>query len=132
MNPHLNQKHLIKFCKDNNIAITAYSPFGSSSRTSAKPGQPKIDFDHPTFVKIGEKHGKTSSQVILRYLIDIGTVPVPKSTNEERLRLNLDVFDFKLDDEDIEAIDAMNIDYRAVPAIGLVESDEYPFKNIAF
>lgn len=132
VNPHLNQKKLIKFCKDHNIVITAYSPFGSPARTWAEPGQPEIAFDHPTFMKIAKKYGKTSSQVILRYLIDIGTVPIPKSTNKERLRLNLDVFDFKLDDEDIAAIDAMNMDYRAVSAISLVESDEYPFKNVEF
>ncbi|XP_045483552.1 aldo-keto reductase family 1 member B7-like [Harmonia axyridis] len=132
VNPHLNQKKLTKFCKDRNIVITAYSPFGSPARTWAKPGQPEIAFDHPTFVKIAEKHGKTSSQVILRYLVDIGSVPIPKSTNKERLRLNLDIFDFKLDDEDIAAIDAMNMDYRAVPALDLMESDEYPFKNVEF
>ncbi|XP_044762183.1 aldo-keto reductase family 1 member B1-like [Coccinella septempunctata] len=132
VNPHLNQKKLIKFCKDRNIVITAYSPFGSPARTWAKPGQPEIAFDHPTFVKIGEKYGKTSSQVILRYLIDIGTVPIPKSTNKERLKLNLHVFDFKLDEDDISAIDAMNMDHRAVHALDLVESDDYPFKNVEF
>ncbi|KAK9878911.1 hypothetical protein WA026_003738 [Henosepilachna vigintioctopunctata] len=132
VNPHLNQKKLIKFCKDRNITITAYSPFGSPARTWAKPGQPEIAFDHPTFVEIGRIYGKTSSQVILRYLIDIGTIPIPKSSNKERMKLNLDVFDFKLTDKEIAAIDALNMDYRAVPALDLIDSDEYPFKNVEF
>ncbi|KAL3279330.1 hypothetical protein HHI36_016837 [Cryptolaemus montrouzieri] len=129
VNPHLTQKKLIKFCHDRNITITAYSPFGSPSRTWVKPGEPEIAFDHPTFVNIANKYGKTSSQVILRYLIDVGTIPVPKSSNKERMKLNLDVFDFKLNDEEISSIDSMNIDYRAVAAKEFLDSDEYPFKE---
>lgn len=64
--PLLNQKKLTAFCKEREIEITAYSPFVSPARPWKKPDEPSIDFNDPQLVKIGQKYGKTSSQVILR------------------------------------------------------------------
>ncbi|VEN64641.1 unnamed protein product [Callosobruchus maculatus] len=66
VSPNLNQKKLIKFCKDRQVEITAYSPFGSPTRPWAKPGEPIVRLDDPKLIEIGNKYGKTSSQVILR------------------------------------------------------------------
>lgn len=67
--PKLNQKKLRDFCASRDIAVTAYSPFGSPSRPWAKPDDPKIVLDEPEIVNIGAKYGKTPAQVILRYLV---------------------------------------------------------------
>lgn len=65
-------------------------------------------FADPTLTAIGEKYGRTPAQVTLRWLMDRGIVPLPKSTHRERMEQNLDVFGFALDDEDRAAIAAMD------------------------
>ncbi|MBQ6523540.1 MAG: aldo/keto reductase [Atopobiaceae bacterium] len=61
-------------------------------------------FTDPTLVKVGERHGKTSAQVALRYLLQLGVAVVPKSSHRQRMAENLDVFDFELDAEDMTRI----------------------------
>ncbi|HEY7273137.1 MAG TPA: aldo/keto reductase [Actinoplanes sp.] len=61
----------------------------------------------PVFTTIGDRYGKTPGQVILRWHVQLGLVPIPKSGNAERLRQNLEVFDFELTDADLAEIDAM-------------------------
>ncbi|KAL1505962.1 hypothetical protein ABEB36_005405 [Hypothenemus hampei] len=130
--PLLNQKKLIAFCKERGIHITAYSPFGSPGRPWKKSEDPVIDFEDPRLVKIGKKYGKTTSQVILRYLIHLGTIPVPKSSNKERIKQNIDIFNFELNPEEIQVLDGFNCDFRSVAAEELAGSNQYPFRGVEF
>ncbi|KAJ9593082.1 hypothetical protein L9F63_027677 [Diploptera punctata] len=76
--PYLNQKKLINFCKKKNIVVTAYSPFGGpASIAEGNPNAPNPLLD-PKIKAIGDKRGKSTAQVILRYLIQCGVVPIPK------------------------------------------------------
>ena len=59
-------------------------------------------------VSIGEKYGKSSAQVALRYLIQRGVIVIPKSVRIERMRQNMEVFDFALADDDMAAIAALD------------------------
>ena len=61
-------------------------------------------FTNPTLVEIGEKYGKSSAQVALRFLLQSDVVVIPKSTHKERMEQNINVFDFALSGEDMEAI----------------------------
>ncbi|XP_017768665.1 PREDICTED: 1,5-anhydro-D-fructose reductase-like [Nicrophorus vespilloides] len=131
VHPNLNQKKLIKFCKERDIAITAYSPFGSPSRPWAKPGDPVLSLTDPHIVAIGNNHGKTSAQVILRYIVQLGCIPIPKSTSLKRITENSEIFDFELTESEVEVLDGMNCEGRAVPAFELRDMPNYPF-NIAF
>lgn len=65
-------------------------------------------FTNPVLVGIGEKYGKSSAQVALRYLIQRGVIVIPKSTHIERMRQNMEVFDFALADDDMTAIAALD------------------------
>jgi len=112
--------------------ITAYSPFGSPGRPWRKTGDPVLSFDNPKLIDIARKHSKTVPQIILRYLIDIGTIPIPKSSNPERIKANIDVFDFVLTDEDIRIIDTFNCNGRVVPALDLKGLPHYPFEGAEF
>lgn len=124
---NLNNKKLINFCKNHKIYVTAYSPFGSPSRPWKKATDLVISFDDPKLIEIGNKYGKTTAQIMLRYLIQIGTIPIPKSINEERLIQNADVFDFELNETDMMVLDSYNCNYRSVPADELRKSTDYPF-----
>jgi 2,5-diketo-D-gluconate reductase A len=61
----------------------------------------------PVFTTIGDRYGKMPGQVILRWHVQLGLVPIPKSGNAERLRQNLDVFDFELTGDDMAQIDTL-------------------------
>ena len=61
-------------------------------------------FTNPVLTEIGEKYGKTAAQTALRFLLQSDVVVIPKSTHRERMEQNLDVFDFALSEEDMEAI----------------------------
>lgn len=65
-------------------------------------------FDNPVLVAVGAKHGKTAAQVALRFLIQSDVVVIPKSVRPERMAENLDVFDFALDADDMDAIVALD------------------------
>jgi diketogulonate reductase-like aldo/keto reductase len=65
-------------------------------------------FSDPTLTAIGKRHGKTAAHVGLRYLIERGVVVIPKSTHIERMKANIDVFDFSLSDEEKKEIAALD------------------------
>lgn len=77
------------------VAHEAWAPFGE--------GRGGL-FDNETLKQIGEKYGKTTAQVMLRWNIQRGVIVLPKSTHKERMIQNLNVFDFTLTDEDMSAI----------------------------
>lgn len=87
-----------------------------------------MDFDNPILVKIGEKYGKTTAQVILRYILQLGAIPIPKSSNKQRIKQNIDVFDFELTDEEIAILDTFDCNGRAVPAEEMKGMPNYPFE----
>jgi len=111
LHPRLTQKPLIEFCRENNIIPESWSPLGGS-----KPGEVKNKLiQDPVLTSIGKKYNKSPAQVILRWNIDLGIVTIPKSITPERIRENLDIFDFELTPEDIAAIDALNTNQRVGP-----------------
>lgn len=61
-------------------------------------------FDNPVLAEIARKHGKSVAQVALRYLLQRGVIAIPKSVRKERMQQNIDVFDFSLDQADLQAI----------------------------
>lgn len=80
--------------------LMAWSPLGG-------PDAPEILSSH-VLVQIGQHHGKTAGQVALRWLTQQGIVAIPKSTHRERMEQNLDIFGFRLSDNDVEAISTLN------------------------
>lgn len=94
-NPMNQQIKAQEVMKKYGVAIEAWAPFGEG-----KNGM----FTNETLVNIGKKYGKTSAQVILRWLIQRGVIIACKSTHIERMEENFNVFDFELSDEDMEEI----------------------------
>lgn len=101
LHPSLNQKELVAFCKNLDIAVTAYSPLGHGNV-----------FENEVLQEIGKKHNKSVAQVILRWDIQNGITVIPKSVSKERIVANLDVFDFELSSDDMAKIDALNTGER--------------------
>jgi alcohol dehydrogenase (NADP+) len=64
--------------------------------------------ENPVVKEIASKHNKSPAQVLLRHVLDRGLAPIPKSTNFNRLKQNMDVFDFQLDADDMKALGALD------------------------
>ena len=81
--------------KENGTHMQAWSPFACAKNNF---------FNNPVLKEIGEKYGKTTGQVGLKYLVQTGVSVIPKSSKTERLKENLNIFDFNLTNEDVEKI----------------------------
>ncbi|TGJ81184.1 hypothetical protein E0Z10_g7585 [Xylaria hypoxylon] len=109
--PYLTQLGLIKVAQENNIAVTGYSSFGPQSfielnNKDAVSAKPLFEVD--VVKSIAEKHGKTPSQVLLRWSTQRNITVIPKSNNVDRLKQNLESATFNLSDEEIKQISALN------------------------
>lgn len=130
VHPYLNQSKLISYCKERDVLVTAYSPFASPDRPWAKPTDPSL-LDDPIIKAIADKHKKSNAHVILRYLIQRGTVPIPKSVTPSRIQTNFQVFDFELTAEEIKTIDGLDCNGRICPFNEATDHKDWPF-NIDF
>jgi 2,5-diketo-D-gluconate reductase A len=88
-----------EFHAKHGIVTESYSPLGGSGASL---------LDAPVLVQLGEKYGKTPGQLVLRWHIQNGLVTVPKSGDPERMKENLDVFDFALDPQDLAEISILD------------------------
>jgi 2,5-diketo-D-gluconate reductase A len=101
VNPYLTQDELRGFCAEHQIAVEGYSPLG----------QGRV-LDDPTITAIARSAAKTPAQVVLRWHLQRGDVIFPKSVTHDRIRENIDIFDFRLSAEEVEAISELNRDER--------------------
>jgi 2,5-diketo-D-gluconate reductase A len=104
VNPYLTQDDVRGFCAEHQIAIEAWSPIARGNA-----------LDDPTIDEIARRCGKTPAQVILRWHIERGDIVFPKSVTPARIKENIDIFDFELSGEDVEAISALNRNERTGP-----------------
>lgn len=87
------------FMKQHNIQQEAWAPFAEGNNDV---------FKNPILQQIAQKHGKTTGQVMLRWLLQRGIVVIPKSVHKERMEENMNVFDFQLDETDMEVIRSLD------------------------
>lgn len=93
LHPAVQQRAVRDYHDQKTIRIESYSPLGSGAL-----------IDNPTLKAIGRKHSKSSAQVMIRWHLDQDLIVIPKSANSARIRENIDVFDFTLDDDDRKQI----------------------------
>lgn len=99
--PLCQNESLVRYCASKGIIVEAYSPFGA--------GLSDI-FQNAKLREIAGKHSKTVAQVTLKWLLQQGIVPLPRSKNTHRMRENLEVFDFTLTEADMQQIASLNVD----------------------
>jgi len=107
LHPYLTQLEFTKWNQSKGIHVTAYSPFGNSNPTYTKGQEIPQLIKNPELEKIGEKYGKTAPQTALAWAIAQGWSVLPKSKTESRIKANFEG-DFKLKDEDVKAINALD------------------------
>uniref|UniRef100_A0A673K9K4 alcohol dehydrogenase (NADP(+)) n=1 Tax=Sinocyclocheilus rhinocerous TaxID=307959 RepID=A0A673K9K4_9TELE len=114
--PYLVQTQLVSHCWSRGLAVTAYSPLGSPDRPWVTPGEAHL-LDDPRVVGLAKRYSKTPAQVVIRWHIQRGVVCIPKSVTPSRIKQNIEVFDFKLSDEDMKVIESFNRNDRLIPTI---------------
>lgn len=100
LHPFFAQEKALEVMKEYGVTPEAWGPFAE--------GQHGI-FTHPVLTGIGDKYGKSATQVALRWNIQRGVVVIPKSVHADRIRQNIDVFDFELTPEDMAKISALSL-----------------------
>lgn len=111
--PYLTQNKLLRYCKEEDIAVTAFSPLGALSYVSIGMAK-KTEYviEESVVQTAATRTGKTAAQVLLRWGIQRGTAIIPKSSNRDRLKENLALFDFELSSEEMDRITALNRNRR--------------------
>ncbi len=105
----LNTKFpLLKYCDDHNVKVMIYSPLKSLQYKNQQEY-------HEYIRKVSEKYGKNPVQIILRFDIQRGMIPIPKSSNAARLQSNINIFDFSLTDEEMDKLMNFNLDLAYMP-----------------
>lgn len=104
--PLMNNQFLVDYCQKENIAVGAWSPLGGPAVNLAQ---------HPFLQVLAKKYGRTEAQIILRWDIQRGISVIPKSSRQERIIENSEIFDFSLEPEDVELLLSLNINFRVGP-----------------
>jgi 2,5-diketo-D-gluconate reductase A len=110
LNPRVTREAARAYSAEHGILTESWSPIGKGGDLLAEPA----------IARIAARHERTPAQIVLRWHVEIGAVPIPKSSHPERLRRNLEIFDFALAPAEVEAISALDRGEAAA-----VDSDVY-------
>ncbi len=105
LHPFFQQPKALELMKEYEVQPEAWGPFAE--------GKHGI-FSHPVLTEIGAKYGKSAAQVALRWNVQRGVAVIPKSTHRARMEQNLDIWDFRLTDEDMAAIAPLDIGHSEI------------------
>ncbi|KAI0149168.1 aldo/keto reductase [Pestalotiopsis sp. NC0098] len=97
LHPWTQQRQTIDYCNEHGIVLEAHTPLARGAR-----------WNDPTVSEIAEKLNKSPAQILIRYCLQKGWVPLPRSEREERVRENADVFDFEIPEDDMAALDGLD------------------------
>lgn len=113
IHPQSSKNDMLSYCEENNIQLVAWSPIMRGKL-----------FSNELMINLAEKYKKTIAQIILRWHFQRGIIPIPKSSNEERIKENLNIFDFELSINDMKSIDLLN-EGNNVSVSGVPENTTY-------
>ncbi|XP_072256247.1 aldo-keto reductase family 1 member C3-like isoform X1 [Pyxicephalus adspersus] len=126
---YLNQEKMLRFLKSKGIVLVGYSVLGSSRDEKwIEPNSPVL-LEDPKLKDIAKKLGRTPAQVAMRYLLQRGIVVLAKSYTPERIRSNLQIFDFQLSEREIKTLNASNRNMRYIASRQWEDHPKYPFHD---
>lgn len=103
VHPYSQEQELKEFLAKENMVIQAWYPLGHGDRALIQ---------EPVFSRLAEKYGKNNAQIILRWHIQAGNIVIPGSKNQDHIRANFNLFDFRLSDSEMAEISALNQNKR--------------------
>lgn len=132
LHPLLQQQELLEFCKKEGVIVTAYSPLGSRDRAAQMKADNEPDmFELPTIKTIAKNHDCSPAQVLIAWAINRDTVVIPKSTNEARLKQNLEAANISLTADEMNQISRLDQHFRYVTgAFFALPGSDYTAANL--
>lgn len=132
MHPYLQQPEMLEFCSNHGIHLTAYSPLGSPDRPHGmKEDDEPVLLEDPAITRIAGRLGATPAQVLIKWAIQRGTAVIPKSTNPQRLKQNLEAVALTLTEEDMEDIGRLDRHRRYIDGtFWALEGSPYTLENL--
>jgi diketogulonate reductase-like aldo/keto reductase len=97
LHPWCQQREIVEYCDRAGIVVEAYCPLVRNQKA-----------EDPTLLSLANKHGKTAGQILIRYCLQKGWSPLPKSDNPHRIAENANVFSFELDEDDMQMLDSLD------------------------
>lgn len=132
LHPLLQQTKMLKYCNQEYIHLTAYSPLGSKDRIPAfkAANEPSL-LENPVIVEIAERNNVSTAQVLINWSIARGTSVIPKSVNPKRLKQNFEAENFELSQDDMKKIAKLDRHYRLVNGgFWALEGSTYTVQNL--
>lgn len=109
MHPYLTQQKLLRYCQEEDIGVTAFSPLGADSYLPlGMAGEDERLLTNSVMTGIASEHERSAAQVALRWALQRGTVPIPKTQSVPHLKENLDLYDFVLSETEMAQIDDLD------------------------
>jgi alcohol dehydrogenase (NADP+) len=128
LHPYLPQEKLVTFCKEHEIALTAYSPLGSSDRPKARRrDDDPVLLEAEVIQQIAEKHQVTAAQVLIAWAMHRDIAVIPKSVSKDRIIQNIAAKDVALDSDDMEKIAAIGHQFRFIDGSFFTEVPGSPY-----
>lgn len=103
--PSYMQAETTQYCQENGIQVEAWSPLGRSRMLA-----------HPVLLELAAKYGASAAQICLRWALQHGVLPLPKSTSSERIAENTRIFNFEISPEDLARVDALPFALEKAPS----------------
>lgn len=117
--PFFQRDDDLKIAQEYGVQVEAWGPFAEGGHNI---------FRHPVLTNIGNKYGKSAAQVALRWNVQRGVVVIPKSVHDQRIKENIDIWDFELSSDDMETIRQLNtgrteiIDHYSIPVVKMLNT----------
>ncbi|XP_040852851.1 prostaglandin-E(2) 9-reductase-like [Ochotona curzoniae] len=127
--PYLNQRKLLDFCKSKDVVLVAYCALGSSRDPKWVDQSSPVLLEDPVICSLAKKHKRSPALIALRYQLQRGVVVLAKSFIERELKENIQVFDFQLSSEDMNALEGLDKNLRYAPADFSMGHPDYPFDD---
>lgn len=105
LHPFFQQENALTLMKEYGVVPEAWGPFAEGNHGI---------FTHPVLTEIGKQYGKTAAQVALRWNVQRGVVVIPKSIHKNRMEQNIDIWDFRLSEEDMAQIAKLDLDHSEI------------------
>jgi diketogulonate reductase-like aldo/keto reductase len=103
-NPYIYQKEILDLCIEKNIQLEGYTPLARTQK-----------FNESILKNISEKYGKSRAQILIRWSLQHNVITIPKSSNKNRIKENINVFDFEMADDDMDKLNSLNENLRFSP-----------------
>ncbi|KAI0784556.1 aldo-keto reductase [Abortiporus biennis] len=97
LHPFMTRTDIVALCKEHDIALEAWAPLVRGLR-----------FNHPSIKALAAKYHKEPAQILLRYSLQKGYIPLPKSSSKRRIESNTNIYDFELAEEEIQHLDSLD------------------------